>query len=347
MSPRASARYSRCTVRAASCRTRSVCAVERLRDDQEPARVLVEPVDDARARHARRAAARDAAARSAAFPPRLPLPGCTTSPAGLSSTSSASSSWTIASAIASGATRRAGVGLGLRVTTTRSPPRTFASAPPRDRRASRGRRRSRPAAGCANTAAARARAPRRSASGRVGGERQRVRLRARAAGCAWRRARAHPVAVRAVGQADRGCTWSYNRAFYGHARTAWTDRRLPSPIRTLGARASRIVAAVAARAAARSRAAACCPRSRTRPPAWSADALQDAHDALLEGNYTRAVKLFETLESRFPYGRYAQQAILESAYANYRAGETAAAVAAAIGSSAPIRIIRTSTTRIT
>jgi outer membrane protein assembly factor BamD len=55
---------------------------------------------------------------------------------------------------------------------------------------------------------------------------------------------------------------------------------------------------------------------------------KQAHDALVEGNYTRAVKLYETLESRFPYGRYAQQAILESAYANYRAGETAAAVAA-------------------
>jgi outer membrane protein assembly factor BamD len=53
-----------------------------------------------------------------------------------------------------------------------------------------------------------------------------------------------------------------------------------------------------------------------------------AHDALTQGNYTRAVKLFESLEARFPYGRYAQQAILELAYANYRAGETAAAVAA-------------------
>jgi outer membrane protein assembly factor BamD len=53
-----------------------------------------------------------------------------------------------------------------------------------------------------------------------------------------------------------------------------------------------------------------------------------AHDALLDGNYTRATKLYETLEARFPYGRYAQQAILELAYANYRAGETAAAVAA-------------------
>ena len=71
------------------------------------------------------------------------------------------------------------------------------------------------------------------------------------------------------------------------------------------------------------------PEAKDETSTWSADRLyQSAHDALLEGNYTRAVKLFETLESRFPYGRYAQQAILESAYANYRAGETAAAVAA-------------------
>jgi outer membrane protein assembly factor BamD len=62
---------------------------------------------------------------------------------------------------------------------------------------------------------------------------------------------------------------------------------------------------------------------------WNAERLYgEAHQALVEGNYTRAVKLFESLEARFPYGRYAQQAILESAYANYRAGETAASVAA-------------------
>jgi len=55
---------------------------------------------------------------------------------------------------------------------------------------------------------------------------------------------------------------------------------------------------------------------------------KQAHDAMVEGNYTRAIKLFETLEARYPYGRFAQQAILELAYANYRVGETAAAVAA-------------------
>jgi outer membrane protein assembly factor BamD len=61
---------------------------------------------------------------------------------------------------------------------------------------------------------------------------------------------------------------------------------------------------------------------------WSADQLyREAHSALISGNYTRAVKLFETLEARFPYGRYAQQAILEGAFASWRANEQAAALA--------------------
>ncbi len=61
---------------------------------------------------------------------------------------------------------------------------------------------------------------------------------------------------------------------------------------------------------------------------WSADRLyREAHSALVEGNYTRAVKLFESLEARYPYGRYAQQAILEGAFANWRANEQAAALA--------------------
>jgi outer membrane protein assembly factor BamD len=55
---------------------------------------------------------------------------------------------------------------------------------------------------------------------------------------------------------------------------------------------------------------------------------KQAHDLMVEGNYNRAIKMFETLEARFPYGRFAQQAVLELAYANYRTGETAAAVAA-------------------
>ena len=72
------------------------------------------------------------------------------------------------------------------------------------------------------------------------------------------------------------------------------------------------------------------PEVKDETADWSADRLYStAHDAMMQGNYTRATKLFEQLEARFPYGRYAQQAILESAFANWRAGETAAAVAQA------------------
>jgi outer membrane protein assembly factor BamD len=72
------------------------------------------------------------------------------------------------------------------------------------------------------------------------------------------------------------------------------------------------------------------PEGKDETANMSADQIySQAHGAMIEGNYTRAIKLFETLEARFPYGRYAQQAILESAYANYRAGETPAAIAAA------------------
>ena len=71
------------------------------------------------------------------------------------------------------------------------------------------------------------------------------------------------------------------------------------------------------------------PEVKEETAGWSADRLyKTAHDTMLEGNYIRAIKLFDQLEARFPYGRYAQQAILESAYANWRGGEQAAAIAA-------------------
>lgn len=71
------------------------------------------------------------------------------------------------------------------------------------------------------------------------------------------------------------------------------------------------------------------PEVKDETAGWNAERLyQEAHGAMVDANYTRSIKLFETLESRFPYGRLAQQAILESAYANYRSQEPAAAIAA-------------------
>jgi outer membrane protein assembly factor BamD len=72
------------------------------------------------------------------------------------------------------------------------------------------------------------------------------------------------------------------------------------------------------------------PEVKDETAGWSADRLyQTAHEAMMQGNYQRATKLFDQLEARYPYGRYAQQAILESAFANWRANEQAAAIAAA------------------
>ena len=72
------------------------------------------------------------------------------------------------------------------------------------------------------------------------------------------------------------------------------------------------------------------PEVKDETANWTAERFYStAHDELMSGNYTRAIRLFETLEARYPYGRHAQQAVLEGAYANYRSGETANAVAAA------------------
>ncbi|MDR3394341.1 MAG: outer membrane protein assembly factor BamD [Parasulfuritortus sp.] len=62
---------------------------------------------------------------------------------------------------------------------------------------------------------------------------------------------------------------------------------------------------------------------------WSASKLYDkAKTELLDSNYTDAVKYFEKLEARYPYGPYAQQAQLEEAYAYYKDNEPVSAIAA-------------------
>jgi outer membrane protein assembly factor BamD len=53
-----------------------------------------------------------------------------------------------------------------------------------------------------------------------------------------------------------------------------------------------------------------------------------AHEAIEDGRYEQAVKRLEKLQSRFPYGSYAQQAQMEIAYAYYKQGEPAPALSA-------------------
>jgi outer membrane protein assembly factor BamD len=62
---------------------------------------------------------------------------------------------------------------------------------------------------------------------------------------------------------------------------------------------------------------------------WSVDKLYiEAKSELNAGNYKKSIGYYEKLESRYPYGRYAQQAQLEVAYAYFKEREKASAIAA-------------------
>lgn len=62
---------------------------------------------------------------------------------------------------------------------------------------------------------------------------------------------------------------------------------------------------------------------------WTAEQYyRAAKDEFDSGNYQAAIKLFESLEAKFPFGRFAQQAQIDVAYAYYKDGETAQAITA-------------------
>lgn len=66
------------------------------------------------------------------------------------------------------------------------------------------------------------------------------------------------------------------------------------------------------------------------PKNWSVEQYyQNARAELDSGNHQGAIKLYEQLEARYPFGRYTQQAQLDIAYAYYKDNETAQAVTAA------------------
>ena len=62
---------------------------------------------------------------------------------------------------------------------------------------------------------------------------------------------------------------------------------------------------------------------------WSASKLYaEAKEAQADGTWDKAAKYLEKLESRFPYGRYAQQAQLELGYVYWKGNEPGSALAA-------------------
>ena len=75
--------------------------------------------------------------------------------------------------------------------------------------------------------------------------------------------------------------------------------------------------------------AACATDLQDETAGWSAQRLySEAKDAMGNKDWPRAVRYLETLEARYPYGRYAQQAQLEIAYAHWKDSERASAIAA-------------------
>jgi outer membrane protein assembly factor BamD len=75
--------------------------------------------------------------------------------------------------------------------------------------------------------------------------------------------------------------------------------------------------------------AACATDLQDETSGWSAQRLYgEAKDAMVIKDWPRAVKYLERLEARYPYGRFAQQAQLEIAYAHWKDSERASAIAA-------------------
>jgi outer membrane protein assembly factor BamD len=75
--------------------------------------------------------------------------------------------------------------------------------------------------------------------------------------------------------------------------------------------------------------AGCASDLQDETAGWSAQRLYgEAKDAMGSKDWARAIRYLEKLEARYPYGRYAQQAQLEIAYAHWKDSERALAVAA-------------------
>ncbi len=72
------------------------------------------------------------------------------------------------------------------------------------------------------------------------------------------------------------------------------------------------------------------PEQEDETKDWTAQKFYtEASEALAEGDYENAIKYYEALEARYPFGRYAMQAQLDVAYAYYKNEDTESAIAAA------------------
>lgn len=94
------------------------------------------------------------------------------------------------------------------------------------------------------------------------------------------------------------------------------------PINTKRLRASLYLAGVIAVSAGFSGCSIFSQTEKDMTEGWSANKIYTtAREAMSAGDYERAIGLYESLEARYPLGRFAQQAQLETAYAYYKYDE--------------------------
>ncbi|OUD12527.1 outer membrane protein assembly factor BamD [Thioflexithrix psekupsensis] len=75
---------------------------------------------------------------------------------------------------------------------------------------------------------------------------------------------------------------------------------------------------------------ACATDPKEHTAGWDADQLyEEAKKALKDDDYRTAIRYYELLEARHPFGPYAQQALLESIYAYYKHNEPESAIVTA------------------
>ena len=67
-------------------------------------------------------------------------------------------------------------------------------------------------------------------------------------------------------------------------------------------------------------------KEKERKDWGAADFYKAAKEQFDSGSWDGAIKLYEQLEAKYPYGRFAQQAQLETAYAQFKQGESASAI---------------------
>lgn len=72
------------------------------------------------------------------------------------------------------------------------------------------------------------------------------------------------------------------------------------------------------------------PTEKDETKGWTVQKINSAaEESMRDRDYEKAIKYYQTIESRFPHGRYAMQAELEIAYAYYKKSDPASAMAAA------------------